>query len=261
MVQSQVPPRGETSLIPSRRQPDVLEIVTNEVYYFISITVFTKLLSGPLEKLTSLIEDIFEAEDALSPDTDVSELNHDFFSTLSVEASRPRLCSSMIRKLIKYIGQVARPAKRQRQTTGTVLGTPRHKERMSDVDTQMLSRLMKILERTVQAGEDIDAFPYQPAVQSKSVSASPKKPSAKKSAKGKKTDRRSKSQSPQEEKEQPDAGDGETSKLGAIEFETLARSLDMARDSILAADCCIAILSSDRLTKQVCIHFVLFGWC
>ena len=160
----------------------------------------------------------------------------------------------MIRKLTKYIGQVARPAKRQRQTTGTVLGTPRYKERMADVDTQVLSRLMKILERSVQAGEDIDIFPHQPAGQSKSVSASPKKPSTKKAGKAKKTDGRSKSQSPHEEKEQPEVLDGESvSKPGAIELEMLARSLDMARDSILAADCCIAILSSDRLTKQVCL--------
>jgi hypothetical protein len=51
---------------------------------------------GPLEKLTSLIEDIFEAEDALPADIDINELNHDFFSPLSTDYTRPLLSPSIV---------------------------------------------------------------------------------------------------------------------------------------------------------------------
>lgn len=39
--------------------------------------------------------------------------------------------------------------------------------------------------------------------------------------------------------------------LDEMDYEKLTRDLEIARDSILAADCCIALLGSDRLTKQV----------
>ena len=35
------------------------------------------------------------------------------------------------------------------------------------------------------------------------------------------------------------------------DFEKLAKELDITNESILAADCCIALLGSDRLPKQV----------
>ena len=69
---------------------------------------------GPLEKLTSLLEDIFEAEDTLPADADLDSLSTEFFSLLTAEPARPQLHHNMIRKLTKYIGQVARPMKRLR---------------------------------------------------------------------------------------------------------------------------------------------------
>ncbi|KAJ3516976.1 hypothetical protein NLJ89_g794 [Agrocybe chaxingu] len=210
---------------------------------------------GPLEKLTSLIDDIFEAEDSLPPEVEASDLNHDFFSPLSSDCSRPLLCPAIIRKLTKYIGHVARPSKRLRQTTGGILNTPRGKERMADVDTQMLSRLMKILERSVKAGEVIDPFVYHHPIP-RSAQSSPKKASSKKATKAKKNDRRSRSRTP---KDGADGGDEETKEerhadlpaTTEVDLEQLTTLLDIARDSILAADCCIALLGSDRLTKQL----------
>ena len=209
---------------------------------------------GPLEKLTSLIEEIFEAEDALPADIDINELNHDFFSPLSTDCSRPLLSPTIVRKLTKYIGQVARPTKRLRQTTGGALGTPRAKGRMADVDTQILSRLLKLLDRSVRAGEDIEPFlnhaiHHAPS----STKSSPRKPDAKKNARTKKSDRRSKSQTPKDEDEMNtgmQVDEQDTLDLGEADFDKLSRLLDVARDSIVAADCCIALLGSDRLTKQ-----------
>ena len=209
---------------------------------------------GPLEKLTSLIQDIFEAEDALPADIDINELNHDFFSPLSTDCARPLLSPSIVRKLTKYIGQVARPTKRLRQTTGGVLGTPRAKGRMADVDTQILSRLLKLLDRSVRAGEDIEPFLYHAIHHApSSTKSSPRKPDAKKNARMKKSDTRSKSQTPKDEDEmntEMQVEDQGTLDLGEADFDKLSRLLDVARDSIVAADCCIALLGSDRLTKQ-----------
>ena len=222
-----------------------MRLCANMLFYFIT---------GPLEKLTSLIEDVFEAEDMLPSELEPSDLNHDFFSPLSVDLTRPYLSSAIIRKLTKYIGHVARPTKRLRQVAGGALGTPRGKGRMADVDTQMLSRLLKILERSIKAGEDIDPFASH-QVPVPSARSSPKKPSAKKNAKAKKTERNSRSLTPKDDEGamredvtmegEQIAGDAEA------DFEKLAKELDVANESILAADCCIALLGSDRLTKQV----------
>ncbi|KAH9480188.1 Protein rad9 [Psilocybe cubensis] len=209
---------------------------------------------GPLEKFTSLIEDVFEAEDTLPSELEASDLNHEFFSQLSNDCTRPCLSSSIIRKLTKYIGHVARPTKRLRQAANGVLGTPRGKGRMTDVDTQILSRLLKILERSVKAGEDIDPFAYRaPPVSAKS---SPKKQSTKKVSKPKKNERASRSLTPKGADEEEDVVMEDPKATPAIElseddFDKLTNLLEIARDSILAADCCIALLGSDRLTKQL----------
>ncbi|KAG6831056.1 hypothetical protein H0H87_006298, partial [Tephrocybe sp. NHM501043] len=205
----------------------------------------------PLEKLTSLIEDIFEAEDSLPPDVDISDLPLDFFSALTTtDTARPLLSSAVIRKLTKYIGHVARPMKRVR---AGVQSTPRGKGRMNEVDTQMLSRMLKILERNVRAGEDVDPFRF--TAPARQPTASPKK-SPKKASRVKKADRRSKSKTPggseAEADEDEGVGAGNTEvDLTDTDFEKLAKALEVARDSIVAADCCIALLASDRLTKQL----------
>ena len=173
---------------------------------------------------------------------------------MSTDCSRPQLSPAVIRKLTKYIGHVARPSKRMRQSTAGVMGTPRGKGRMADVDTQMLSRLLKTLDRSVKAGEDIAPFAHHPVTLS--TKSSPKKPSAKKAVKGKKNDPRSSSQTPRDGDEGdgdgPIGNDGPSSvNLNDADFDKLSGLLDVARDSILAADACIALLGSDRLTKQV----------
>ncbi|KAF4617468.1 hypothetical protein D9613_005695 [Agrocybe pediades] len=210
---------------------------------------------GPLEKLTALIEDTFEAEDNIPPEIEASELNHDFFSPLSSDCSRPCLSPVIVKKLTKYIGHVARPTKRLRQAANGVAGTPRGKGRMTDIDAQILSRLLKILERSVRAGEDIDPFVYR--APSGSTKTSPKKPSTKKTPKGKKTDRRSQTPKEDEPEETEDVvmkAEGSSTPAEGLsdqDFEKLSDLLEVSRDSILAADCCIALLGSDRLPKQL----------
>ncbi|KAF5374102.1 hypothetical protein D9615_008832 [Tricholomella constricta] len=211
---------------------------------------------APLEKLTSLIDDLFEAEDALPPDVDLSDLPSDFFSPFTTtDAARPLLNSALIRKLTKLIGHVARPIKRVR---AGVPNTPKGKGRMAEVDTPVLSRLLKMLERNVRAGEDVDPFRY--TAPARPPNGSPSKRSPKKAARGKKAERRSKSRTPGgsegegggtgDEQEHVTSGSA-IADLTDADFERLARVLEVARDSIVAADCCIALLASDRLTKQL----------
>lgn len=195
-----------------------------------------------------MVEDLFEAEDSLPNDASLDDLS-DFFSSLTNDFSHPLLHPNIIRKVIKYIGQITRPTKRLRQSGG-VSGTPRGKGRMADADTQTLARLLKLLDRSVRAGEDVDPFFH--IIVPSSVKASPRKAAAKKAAKAKKTEMRS-SQTPPEEDAHDDESMAEpqTRELTDFDFDKLSRILDTARDSILAADCCIALLGSDRLTKQV----------
>jgi cohesin loading factor subunit SCC2 len=226
----------------------------NEVGIFCSILSLehsnNDIFQGPLEKLTSLIEDIFEAEDALPADIEIPELNHDFFSPLSTDCARPLLSPAIVRKLTKYIGQVARPASDHRRRTGHAT-CERQNGRRGHTDPLSITQL---LDRSVRAGEDIDPFLYHRTHHvPSSTKSSPRKLAASKNAKTKKGDTRSKSQTPKDEDgmaagmqvDEQDAPD-----LGDADFDKLSRLLDVARDGIVAADCCIALLGSDRLTKQ-----------
>ncbi|KAH9961425.1 hypothetical protein BGW80DRAFT_1438760 [Lactifluus volemus] len=184
----------------------------------------------PLEKLVTLLEDIFEAEDSLPADADQQTLSADFFSPLTTESSRPQLHPNLVRKLSKLISQVARPMKRLRSSTAS-----KHQPRTSgpcsiaDVEATTLSRILKMLERSVRAGEDLDPFKADrvPEVRN-SVSPSKKNKASKKACRR-----------------------GRTSPVTDADLDTLAHALELARDSILAADCCIALLGADRLPKQV----------
>ncbi|KLO06964.1 hypothetical protein SCHPADRAFT_1002012 [Schizopora paradoxa] len=206
---------------------------------------------APLEKFENCVEEIFESEDNISPDTSPSALPGEFFSHLSVDAARPLLSAIRMRKLTKYVSKVAHPTKRQRLNTWDPSGgTPRRSGGMAEVEVNILSRVLKMLERSVKAGEDLDPFP-QPvkAMQDggEAPSASPSKPSKGKAAKAKTGDAK-RSKSPQEPGNEPNADEVNVSE---DDFNNLERTLEIARDGLLAADCCLAILSSDRLTKQL----------
>ncbi|OSD02424.1 hypothetical protein PYCCODRAFT_1410918 [Trametes coccinea BRFM310] len=211
---------------------------------------------APIEKLTTFLEDVFEAEDALPPDVEPRDLPAEWFSSLTAPGSQPQLHPNVIRKLITQITKVARPSKRHRinsrDANGAAAGTPRYRCRMADIDTATLTRILKMLQRSVQAGEELDPFKSSAVAASNTKGTKVKKPASgkKASAEG----RRSKSQSP--------AGQGEDEGMDVDEpaveqtvteqdIDALTRTLEIARDSVLAADCCVALLGSDRLPKQL----------
>ena len=126
---------------------------------------------------------------------------------------------------------------------------------MGQVETVSLSRVMKILERSVKLGEDVDPFAWThvaPPSSRKTASLSPKKQA--------RTRKRSKSKTPVEgEENAQDSTVVEKQEPTAIDFEKVAMQVEHARDAVLAAECCMTLLSSDRLPKEVCmLRFFLF---
>ncbi len=207
---------------------------------------------APLDKLAALLSDIFEAEDSIPVDVDLTDLDDRYWSHSTIDCSRPQLHPNMIRKLSKYIGYVSRPTKRVRQG---VTGSPR-KSRIGQVETASLSRIMKVLERSVKLGEDVDPF----------VWAHLAPPSARKNLSPKKqarTRKRSKSKTPGEADEEATEGQDDMvvdkREPSSVDFEKVALQIEHARAAILAAECCITLLGSDRLPKQVCYHHLPFS--
>lgn len=117
----------------------------------------------------------------------------------------------------------------------------------------ILSRVLKILDRSVRSGEDLDPFQYVAADRNASPSK-PKKPAKRLKAKEGEGGQGDEPEKVVDEPPPPQEATG-------VDLEHLTEILEIAKDSVLAADCCIALLGSDRLTKQVCLyHFpVLTG--
>ncbi|KAG8214779.1 hypothetical protein J3R82DRAFT_9915 [Butyriboletus roseoflavus] len=200
---------------------------------------------APLEKLNTLIEDIFEAEDSLAADIEPTDLPKEYFSPLTVDCNHPHLQPSIVRKLTKYISQLARPSKRSRRTTregvANVSSGSKARDTLGDIGTPILSRLMKILERSIKAGENLDPLrnsthhPPPPSSPSKSKKA-PKVP-----ADGIDV----------QEEDDRTVHDSHSQQLTDSDVHELAVKLEISRDSILAAECCMALLSGESLTKQL----------
>lgn len=229
---------------------EMIEVFADIPFIFV-FRLIHNVFQAPLEKLTSLIEDIFEAEDALPADISPSDLPAEWFSPMSTDGASPLLHPNRIRKLAKYIGQITRPTKRIRLSESTVGsgGTPKGKGRITEVDIGILGRIMKILERSVKSGEDLDPFHYVAVTREKS--ASPRK---KKTAKRPKAneDEGAKGEGPEEADVVMEEPVPPPPEVTDSDLENLTRLMDVAKDSVLAADCCIALLGSDRLNKQVC---------
>ncbi|GJE95924.1 sister chromatid cohesion protein-like protein [Phanerochaete sordida] len=205
---------------------------------------------GPVDKLVCLLEDIFEAEDALPPDMSVVDLPSEFFSPLTYDATSPLLAPSIVRKLTNYILKAARPMKRMRLSTrDTSHSKPPSKTRgLANIETAQLSRILRMLERTVRAGEDLDPFGTVRSYTAP-VPKSPSKKKAKTASKG--DDRRSKSKTPHPEEGIEDDSVPDQIEVTEADMQALRRALDLAKDSIYAADCCLTLLGGERLTKQL----------
>jgi cohesin loading factor subunit SCC2 len=177
---------------------------------------------APLEKLNSFFEDLFEAEDTISPDSPLTALNSDFFSSHTSSTSEPLLNSAQLGKATKLFSHLTRSS-----TMHSSSGTSPRRGRVKDMDSNTLSRFLKIVERSIKAGEDIEPLKFIDVAKDKSSELS----------EGKKT---SKKLSRLEDTYEAD-----------INLDALKDELEVSRDSVLAAETVLAVLTSDRLPKEV----------
>lgn len=211
---------------------------------------FSDCFAAPFEKLESLIDEIFEAEDDLPQYPDHSDLRHDLFSLrLTANYARPCLSPTVVSKITAIVGKISRPTKRRPPTSRGQNGAPNSARkddgRISDLEVPKILRLLKTLERSVQTGEDIDPFKLPSESQS-----SVKRPIAKRSGKGSKKGKMSEA-GPSEDGPAVAGPEPQDVQDPSVNLESLLKCLVTAKESILAAECCISILSSDRLPKQV----------
>ncbi|CAE6459153.1 unnamed protein product [Rhizoctonia solani] len=174
-----------------------------------------------IEKLCSLIDDIIEAEDALDPAV-AAENGHtgDWFSAKTSDWNTPLLAPSVIARLAQLAGR-----------RGT---------RLSEVDSGNLTRILKVLGRSVAKGEDMDPF-------NSSVGNVVPGSAMKAKLKGKK-----KSKGNAEEEMEADEGkEKEEVQLADEDFARLGRVLEVAKEAAIAADCVLAFLSTEKLPKQL----------
>lgn len=204
-----------------------------------------------------MIDDIFEAEDDLPQYPDPGDLRHDLFSLfLTTNYARPCLNPAIISKITAIVGKISRPTRRRPPNSRGQNGAPNSARkddgRISDLEVPKILRLLKTLERSVQTGEDLEPFKL-PSESQSSVKRSVAKRSGKGSKKGKTSE-----PAPSED-DNPVVADPEPddARESTVNFENLLKCLATAKESILAAECCISILSSDRLPKQVCTHAIV----
>ncbi|PWZ01987.1 hypothetical protein BCV70DRAFT_156838 [Testicularia cyperi] len=235
----------------------------------------------PLAKLHGFMEDLFEADDTLPDRESLQEIlpgqslspaaDHFFeilrFHTLSGDRTVLVLRASMLQKLLKLVMKCSRTLA-EVSSNITVSQTPSASE-LSSIPPAELTRLLTIVERTAKVGEDVDPFPAQAtrAAMSEPTHLSSKKRSKKKGA-GIERSSRSPSKTPEQDDDaqsvddgregkgppesRPDGQSGETGGVdGEESLETLNMSLVIADRSLLAAECCLSVLTGDVLPKQI----------
>ncbi|KAI0034608.1 hypothetical protein K488DRAFT_83792 [Vararia minispora EC-137] len=182
-----------------------------------------------IEKLTTLFDDIFEAEDTLPIDATPSSLPHPF-TTLSPDARTPCLSPSTLTKLTQRIAAAASVARPRAKRGSPVKKRSDGPTRLAELDRNVLSRVLKVLERSLQAAENID--PFVPAPNALGPSTPSKHASPSKKPK-KSADRRSTSRTPEDD----------------FDTEKAVRQFELARNGVLAAGAAIALLAGDRLPR------------
>lgn len=172
-----------------------------------------------LEKLCALIDDIIEAEDGLDPEAAAEHGGPaEWFSAKTTDWSAPLLAPSVLGRLTQLAGR-----------RGT---------RLTEVDPTNMARILKILGRSVAKGEDID--PFNSSIGSAGPGAALKaKSKGKKKGKG----------NAEEEMEVEETK--EEVELSEEDFEKLSGILEVGKEAVAAADCVLALLSAEKLPKQV----------
>ncbi len=207
------------------------------------------------------MEEIFEAEDTVpiegpSDPQDQTHTQHSnspfrFFSPLNHDWGHPLLHPHVMRKLVKTLEQIT---KRRRSKKASQLAT---------IDAHLLGRLLKLLQRSVKAGEDLSVFvgPMVPRGDATGAGGGKAKGTPAKKSKKSKGKEQNQNQNQNQERERsrsktPMVIDEEESESAtSVDWDKLEFVLHIALESVLAADGCIALLGVDDLSKQVCYPY------
>ncbi|WVQ82810.1 hypothetical protein IAT38_004942 [Cryptococcus sp. DSM 104549] len=187
------------------------------------------------QKLQTLLEDISEESDAFPANPTMLDLNKSrFFSTISKDGTTALLSVSTIAKVGQYVSRVQSATKRQKslaQTNGEA----------GEWDVNLVGGLLRLLERSMRDAENAVVFPEDRKAVAASVTEEKGK---KKKAKGKKDS----TSSPTRASPEGGASEDKPSEEMTAACEL---ALTRAKSGVAAAECCLALLDSDGLSKQV----------
>ncbi|PWN45724.1 hypothetical protein IE81DRAFT_167089 [Ceraceosorus guamensis] len=263
---------------------------------------------APTQRLSDLMEDLFEADDSLPDRSDLANMDSsthlpppsDQFFELQMGTGVPK--SSVLRDLQRAIRAAARirvPSAGGRAASASpekqqIPGAP---ARLSDLDPQRLGRLLRIVERAVRIAENVEVLPVMDAssaVASRAKAKTKRKANGQGKARGANKRARGSSGSasrspardsdatpPLEEEDQDahhnqrasggfDRGDASASmpgrspsaaasSLGTPPLDddpvtqqlALSGRINLITYGVLAADCCLTILTGDELPKHL----------
>lgn len=177
------------------------------------------------QKVENLLEDIFEESDGFNATPSVEEVNHSrYFHGISASGEHPLLSPECVDKLVQNFVRLHK-SRRSRQS--------KPEELRCDVD--LLKRLLRILERSMQDGQDLDPFPDN-GRRTVIENTSPVKGG--KVRKGKKAASNAPEPSPELE-------------VSDEEKNTGARILSTMSNAAAAALCCLVVLRTPGLPKQL----------
>jgi cohesin loading factor subunit SCC2 len=180
-----------------------------------------KLIIAQLQRLQSLLEDIFEESDSFPAELSTEDLSSSkFFSTMSETGSHPLLSSRAISKIIEYMSRL----KGKRRTDSP------------EWDLDAFTRILRLLERSMREVDEITVFDEPKSVEVKK---------AVKVGKGKKNSK------------SPELGNDDTPVKAEVELSDdqvhgLEADLQKIANAGIAAAAVLTLLDLEGLPKQVC---------
>lgn len=184
------------------------------------------------QKFNTLIEDVFEASDALPAEPTEDDLRQNaFFDRLAKDGTTPLVSSDTVDKIARYVARL-HSGKRGRKSATT----------QEDAwDEEALKRVFRLLERVMREAEGLDAFP------SDMRAVVTDKDKVKKGKKG----RKGKGSASPEGEESQEVTEGlteEVERKGEYMLKVVAEAAG-------AVECCLIILDGEDLSKQVSMSF------
>ncbi|KAL1405358.1 Sister chromatid cohesion protein 2 [Vanrija albida] len=176
------------------------------------------------QKLQNLLEDIFEEQDSFAAEPSPEDVsNSRFFSGVSSDGAHALLSVDALNKVARYVSRLQHSKKRQR-TKSDSGGIP--------WDAESILRILKMMEKIMREAEYANPFPDS-GRHATGTSASPqkKKKGAKKAA-----------------DEGGQEGTPEVDEADMLELENILAGMSTAASAAL---CCLVIMATDGLPKQL----------